>query len=233
MSGRLLAIGDIHGQRAALEGLLAEVGLGEGDRLVFLGDYIHGGPDSAGVLDVMAEVSRRPGVVCLLGNHDELMKRALARDDWFETWRFNAGASTAASYVERGGLSTRRDVPVAHARFLSRLSLWHEVDEAIFVHGSVEPQAPMDEQYEDVLLWGKADGARGHVSGKRVICGHTRQRTGLPLDLGHTICIDTAAKSGGYLTCLDVKVRWCWQADVAGRVREFPLDKPPAGLSLP
>ena len=56
MSGRTFAIGDIHGDLAALQTLFARLPqLVPGDTLVFLGDYVDRGPDSAGVVAWLRE----------------------------------------------------------------------------------------------------------------------------------------------------------------------------------
>ena len=39
-----------------------------------------------------------------------------------------------------------------------------------------------------------------HVSGKKVIVGHSSQKTGKILDLGHLACIDTYCYASGWLT---------------------------------
>jgi serine/threonine protein phosphatase 1 len=53
-----------------------------------------------------------------------------------------------------------------------------------------------------------------------VVCGHTRQCDGVPLNWGTTVCIDTGAYvEGGWLTCLDVHEGCYWQANEAGEVR--------------
>ena len=56
MTQPIYAVGDIHGQRTMLEDALALI---EGDggadsTVVFLGDYVDRGPDSRGVLDLLA-----------------------------------------------------------------------------------------------------------------------------------------------------------------------------------
>ena len=53
----LYAVGDIHGELGKLDELLARLPLAEGDRLVFLGDYVDRGPDSKGVVDRLLEGS--------------------------------------------------------------------------------------------------------------------------------------------------------------------------------
>ena len=65
----LYAIGDIHGERAKLERLLDALGPGRGDQLVFLGDYVDRGPDAAGVVSRLIELSQEVSCVFLLGNH--------------------------------------------------------------------------------------------------------------------------------------------------------------------
>jgi serine/threonine protein phosphatase 1 len=43
-----------------------------------------------------------------------------------------------------------------------------------------------------------------HCSGKTVIVGHTPQKSGEVLDLGHLVCIDTFCCGGGWLTAMDL-----------------------------
>lgn len=40
-----------------------------------------------------------------------------------------------------------------------------------------------------------------------------------PLVLDHAICIDTWAYGDGWLTCLDVDLEVCWQANERGQTR--------------
>ena len=59
-----------------------------------------------------------------------------------------------------------------------------------------------------------------HCSGKTLICGHTRQASGLPWVLPGTICIDTGVYDGdGWLTCLHVETGDYWQANNRGESR--------------
>lgn len=72
MSRRTVIVGDVHGMTPELKALVAEVGLTREDRLVFVGDLVDKGPDSAGVVS-FARSLRDEGfdVVLVEGNHEE------------------------------------------------------------------------------------------------------------------------------------------------------------------
>jgi len=75
---RLIAIGDIHGHLDKLERLLQLIMPTDNDKLVFLGDYIDRGPDSAGVVDHLIQLPDRfPQTVFLRGNHEQVAMDAL------------------------------------------------------------------------------------------------------------------------------------------------------------
>ena len=52
-----------------------------------------------------------------------------------------------------------------------------------------------------------------------MICGHTSQKSGKPINLGHAICIDTWAYGKGWLSCLDVETGKLWQTNQRGNFR--------------
>jgi serine/threonine protein phosphatase 1 len=59
-----------------------------------------------------------------------------------------------------------------------------------------------------------------HYSGKPAVVGHTAQKDGEILDLGHLKCIDTYCYGGYWLTALDVLSGRIWQADPGGQLRK-------------
>ena len=74
------AIGDIHGRLDLLTTLLAQIEqhrAGRDRTIVFLGDYIDRGPDSAGVVATVRKLQAREpdAVVCLKGNHEDRCSR--------------------------------------------------------------------------------------------------------------------------------------------------------------
>lgn len=220
--GRTLAIGDVHGCLGALRRLWEVVAPTADDRVVFLGDYVDRGPDSKGVVDFVLALFEDFDVTCLTGNHEE--KMVLARDDpreraeWIESW---GGHATVASYGP-GGLAA---VPPHHWEFLQRELLYVETDTHIFVHAGVEADVALPDQSRLTLLRRKLGSPRPHRSGKIVVCGHTAQKSHRPLDLGHTVCIDTDPDRGGWLTCLDVESGAYWQTDQARRQRTGTIEE--------
>jgi serine/threonine protein phosphatase 1 len=57
-----------------------------------------------------------------------------------------------------------------------------------------------------------------------MVCGHTPQRDGKPLNLGHTICLDTWVYSEGWLTCWDIISDKVWQTNQDGALRIGRMD---------
>ena len=216
---RILAVGDVHGCLTALDALLDSVDLQPDDTLIFLGDYVDRGPDSRGVLERLIELSARPNTRFLRGNHDLWMERAREDRQWFTSWlsRGVGGLQTLDSY------GSFAEIPLAHWQFLDNLSEYYQTENEIFVHGAVDAELELADQHEQVLLWERVDNQAPHFSGKRVICGHTSQKNGLPLDRRFAVCIDTFCHGGGWLSALDVTTNRVWQANQNGQTRDFDL----------
>jgi serine/threonine protein phosphatase 1 len=217
---RTLAIGDIHGCLAPLEHLWRAVGPAPEDRVVFIGDYVDRGPDSKGVIDFLIDLPPELDVTFLSGNHEE--KFFLARIDatelahWLAAW---GGGATLESYGPRGF----DDVPESHWEFLRRARPYLETDTHIFVHANLEPDVPLVLQQPFTLIHKKFGVPAPHHSGKTMVCGHTAQKSHVPLDLGHAVCIDTDPGRGGWLTCLHAETGDYWQANFEGEVRTGKL----------
>jgi serine/threonine protein phosphatase 1 len=225
---RTLAIGDIHGCSRALRALLDRVQPGPDDWIVTLGDYVDRGPDSYGAMEQLLALHRTGRLIALRGNHEEMMLAARGDVEALRGWLLCGGAQALASYSPLGDAGSLVDVPDEHWHFLDRCCVaWHETATHIFVHANVHPDVPMDEQPGYLLRWEAIDAQNSapHCSGKVLVCGHTQQRSGLPLNLGHAVCIDTWAYGSGWLTCLDAATGRIWQANQEGRVRTLWLDE--------
>jgi serine/threonine protein phosphatase 1 len=217
--GRLIAIGDIHGCLAAFQTVLAAIDPKPDDTLVALGDYVDRGPDTCGVLEALGRLSGRVRLVPLLGNHDEMLLQVYrGRAELFSDWLAFGGSATLASYhtLLPEGIWPR------HIEFLEACPLYYETPRHFFVHANYRSELPLAQQPRDVLLWEslKIHQPGPHASGKTAIVGHTSQKTGEILDLGHLLCIDTWCYGDGWLTALDVSEGRIWQANQKGEERK-------------
>jgi serine/threonine protein phosphatase 1 len=220
MSGRLLAIGDVHGCHRALTTLLGIVGICATDTVVFLGDLVDRGPSTKEVIQEVLSLQKTCRVVLLMGNHEEMMRDCLSGRGMMRVWLDSGGRQTVTSY---GSID---DIPPQHIRLLLSAEPFWETEKEIFVHASLEPDVSLRNQTSEYLRWKHLGGSeRPHVSGKRVICGHTPQKDGIPLVLRGRVCIDTFACGGKYFTCLDVASDQVFQASELGATREFPLSR--------
>jgi serine/threonine protein phosphatase 1 len=217
MPGRTIAIGDIHGCSTALAALLEALQPRADDTLVLLGDYVDRGPDSRGTIEMLLALATRCRLVPLLGNHEEML--LFHRAYWADgnAWLMYGGQATLESY----GVDSPVDIPQRHIDFLKECVDWHETERHFFVHASYEPHLPLAEQTVHMLRW---ESLRLHVpgphsSGKTAVVGHTSQKSGEVLDVGHLVCIDTYCYGGGWLTALDVETGGLWQANQRGELR--------------
>ncbi len=211
---RVYAIGDVHGCLDRLRALHRAVAEDIAARpvasatLVHLGDYVDRGPDSAGVLGLLADQPPPAGVgvvVNLWGNHEAMMLAALTERSprVVRHWLLNGGEATLRSL----GLDDAAD-PAAWAKrlpahwldFLRGLALTHDAGGYLFVHAGLRPGVPIAVQARDDLLWIREPFLSAtELFGAVVVHGHTPVRA--PVLRPNRIGIDTGAVMGGRLTC--------------------------------
>jgi serine/threonine protein phosphatase 1 len=219
---RYLAVGDIHGCFRALTTLADYVPFTADDVLITLGDYVDRGPNSYAVLDwLIARLVGQGRLVPLRGNHDLMMLSARDSEAARQEWLRYGGDMTLASYSHFGDAGRLADVPDEHWHFLENETRpWFETDTHFFVHANAYPDLPLEDQPDFMLYWEKFADPPPHRSGKVMVCGHTAQKSGLPVDLGHAVCIDTRVYGDdGWLTCLDISSGRYWQASESGETR--------------
>ena len=223
---RYLAIGDIHGCSQALEQLLEVVQPQSEDIIITLGDYLNKGPDSFGVIERLLQLAQTHHLIPLKGNHEVQLLQARNHQFEHSVELEYLGIETLISYSLPGQELTLNNIPQSHWEFLehSCLNSW-ETEHQIFVHANLDPKLPVNQQSESDLFWEKFTQPSPHYSGKTMICGHTSQKSGQPLNFGHAICIDTWACGGGWLTCLDVDGGQVWQTNQKGQVRSSRIEQ--------
>jgi len=217
---RYLAVGDIHGCFKALTTLALSVQFKPDDVVITLGDYVDRGPDTSAVLDWLISYRSKGNLVALRGNHDIMMLQARDSEEAFNHWIECGGNAALASYSPFGDPGRLVDVPDSHWEFLERHTQgWFETATHFFVHANAYPDCSLAEQPDFMLYWEGFEESAPHESGKIMVCGHTSQKSGLPRNLGHAVCIDTWACGKGWLTCLDVASGRYWQANQRGEAR--------------
>lgn len=206
-SGRLLAIGDIHGCLLQLDALLTQVAPTTRDQVVFLGDYVDRGPASAGVVEYLLDFRRQfPASVFLRGNHEQMFLDYLAG---VESAMFvvNGGAETLISYRQANSWP----IPEEHLSFLTSLLLCYETTGHIFVHAGLRPGIPLTQQSSADLIWIRKDFIDSDYDWEKVIVfGHTPRK--MPLLTDSRIGLDTGCVYGRQLTCCEVNTLQIWQA---------------------
>ncbi|MEQ7872945.1 metallophosphoesterase family protein [Sphingomonas sp. ASV193] len=224
---RVYAIGDIHGRSDLLDQLLSRIrdDLREAPprrhALVFLGDYVDRGPDSAGVIERLVALSRdhKGQAVFLMGNHEEVVQRILAGEPrLFEDWMRFGGRECLASYGiapeslsgmgrETRAALIREAIPEGHRRFLDELIDTVRIGDYLFVHAGIRPGIDLGDQVQSDLRWIRApfldDQDTDH--GAVVVHGHTV--TEAVEWRGNRIGIDTGAYASGRLTALVLEGR--------------------------
>lgn len=219
---RLYAIGDLHGCLGLLQDMLARISADLAarphprPRVILLGDYVDRGPDSRGVIAALIALEAQDlPATFLLGNHDSYIQAYLHDPDWYDRtyhWLDSAmgGAQTLASYGVSGADSDRpaatrdafaRAFPRAHAEFLARCALYHQVGGYVFVHAGIRPGVALSAQTRDDLIWIREPFLSATEDfGYKVVHGHT-----IVERVEHRpnrIALDTGAVKHGTLSCV-------------------------------
>ncbi len=169
----IVAIGDLHGQRAELERLIPRlVALPDWPdcSVVFLGDFVDRGADVRGTIELVLELLRTQpaGGSAVLGNHDLALIRAARLDGgsrspyWLRRYRDRYDhQATFESYLGRSARlsisaweedldALRGAMPEAHRSFLASLAWVVEAPGHLFLHNGLSPElsAPPEVQVE-------------------------------------------------------------------------------------
>ncbi len=192
---RTYAIADLHGRvdllRMALESITSHAACEE-HKIITLGDYVDRGPESRQVIQQLmeAQAAGKP-LICLKGNHEEMMHRTLttlSAPDW---WARYGGEATLKSY--------HHDVPSSHLDWIKHLPAMHVDRYRIFVHAGIDPTKAIDEQTEEFMLWHRyPENADTGYGGRHVVHGHTPNSRG-PEKYRNRTNLDTLAWRTGRL----------------------------------
>jgi serine/threonine protein phosphatase 1 len=197
MAHRTFAVGDIHGDLGQLLKLFSCLpGLDADDTIVFLGDYVDRGPQSAQVVDYVRHMGENSPakIVALRGNHEDAWLRVID-GGWPEfvlppgngclaAYRSFVGRATPAEYEEPteeelASMLSGSFFPPDVVEWFRALPHWYEDDHAIYVHAGLgrgpdgEFAHPKDVDPIGLLLWCRDDDFFRNYRGKPIVFGHT------------------------------------------------------------
>ena len=229
---RVYAIGDVHGRNDLLLSLLDQIERDNTKRgpaktqIIFLGDLVDRGADSAGVIETAMALRATGGNVrFLLGNHEEVFLKACRNRD-LKTLRFFlkiGGDATLQSYpiprseyltlsLEELAARLPSLVPEAHLTFLESFEDQIVVGDYAFVHAGIRPDVPLSEQKRSDMRWIREEFTehKGDLE-KVVVFGHTIYPE--VEERGSRIGIDTGAYASNVLTAIGLEgaERWYLQ----------------------
>ena len=211
-------VGDVHGCLDELKELLEKLGWSategalshaDGRKLIFVGDLVDRGPDSVGVLRLVMKTVESGAALCVPGNHDMKLARALRGKDVSR----NHGLAETLEQLEAEPPEFKTQV----ADFLEALVSHEVLDDAklCVAHAGLreEMQGRGSKAVREFALYGETTGeidefglpvryewAQNYRGKTMVVFGHT------PIPkaewVNNTIDIDTGCCFGGSLTAL-------------------------------
>jgi serine/threonine protein phosphatase 1 len=233
---RAYVVGDIHGRLDLLDQLLDKIHDQLRRRparktlLVFVGDLIDRGPQSAQVIERL-RTYRRHGVrpIFILGNHEEVLLRILKGEaDLIAKWRSFGGAECLQSYGvdqrqfddldDAAALAlVRQAIPRQHVDFLETFVDSCRIGDYLVVHAGIRPGVPVDQQLQTDLRWIRDPFLFDETDhGFVVVHGHTISDE--VDERANRIGVDTGAYRTGVLTALGLEGHRRWFVDTADHV---------------
>lgn len=215
-------IGDLHGRADLLERALDRIDEHVGrtgarnPQVVFVGNYIDHGPDSAATLTRVWELSKElpKNVTCLMGNHERMLLdflsdpktrgprwlRSGARPtlDSFGLHTSQLEPGCAPELFRQEALALRSHMSPALLDWLENLPLSWNSGNLWVVHAAADPQHAMEDQSPRVLLWGHPEfDTRPRSDSTWIVHGHTSAEA--PVSTEGRICVDCGAWQSGLL----------------------------------
>lgn len=227
---RTFAVGDIHGGLKALTQVLNKVGVKDGDKLLFVGDYVDGWSESAQVIQFLIELSEKINCVFIKGNHDVWCEEWLRSGDVNPTWYMHGGKETMESY---DGFS--EEDKNSHLELFENMPLYYlDEENRLFLHAGftsmkgVENEVFKTTLYFDRTLWEMALTMDKRIEKhselypkrltlyKEVFIGHTPTinfNCDVPMNAINVWNIDTGAAFTGKLSVVNVDTKEVFQSD--------------------
>lgn len=227
---RTLVIGDIHGGLRALHQIFERAAVTTSDKLIFLGDYVDGWSQSPQVIDFLIKLKTTHNIICIRGNHDELLLEWLLESKDNLLWYKHGGEATVLAYA-----AVHTEDKQKHIEFLQSLENYHlDEENRLFIHAGFTNMNGVDFEYLpklyywDRTLWETALALDKNMKVddlfypkrltlyKEIYIGHTpvsRIEKTIPTQMASVWNIDTGAAFKGPLTIMDVDSKQFWQSE--------------------
>lgn len=217
---RVYAIGDIHGRYDLLQQLMSLITshwertekTAKRVRILFLGDLIDRGPDSASCLRLVTKLAQLPGVACLRGNHEDLLLRSVeGYPDAQRLWLENGGQSTLDSFDISPPASeedcfdfaerVKAAIPEEQLAMLTATRTHARSGDYFFAHAGVRPGVSLSKQVDFDLFFIRDEFTSStQWHGAVIVHGHSVVNEVSIME--NRIAIDTAAYRSGKLSCV-------------------------------
>lgn len=243
ISGKVVVIGDTHGEYEATKKMLGHLANSKiiDDRwVVFLGDYVDQGPDTAKLISLLLSFKKyHNNTTFLAGNHDLNLAYALnivesPHQEFYWKRIPERNWTVLDSYGAKGGVSLLNKMPSDHKKFLADLPWAVEHDDYLFVHAGFDPEESLDRQLEECRkrnpeifkpkwLYSNRLGYVGnsHQTEKRIFTGHVNINE--PAAFDNRVIIDTGAGYGGPLTAMLLPEMEYFQTEAPRKIGFAPL----------
>jgi serine/threonine protein phosphatase 1 len=228
---RTFAIGDIHGGLKALIQVLNKLALKEGDKVIFMGDYVDGWSEAAQVVELLIDLSQKFECVFIKGNHDVWCQNWLKdANDVNASWFMHGGKETMESYE---GFS--EEEKKQHLTFFQNLPLYHiDTENRLFLHaGFTSLHGVKREQFTELFyldrsLWEMVLALDLKIEKdtmfypkrlqhyKEIYIGHTpttNYNKTTPINIENVWNIDTGAAFKGKVTGINIETKAYFQSD--------------------
>lgn len=241
---RVLCIGDIHGNFKALEQVLTKSKYDYSkDKLIFLGDYVDGLPDSYKVVNKLLEIEKNSVFkpIFIKGNHDIWFRDYLNMGKKEDIWLLQGGKETLESYEQAGLYRYSLEMDI-HRNFFNKLQDFYiDSSNRAFVHGGFEDIRGLGYEDENTYSWDRnlfkqslfndKENEELLSNYKQIFIGHTdvtitnkiyfewlelglREKISYaPFKTKNIVNLDTGAGFIGVLTIMDIDTGKYWSSD--------------------
>jgi len=175
-------IADLHGRLDLLQSCLKIINekIQSDDKIIFLGDYIDRGSNSAQVVDTLISLQKEnSNVICLKGNHEQMFEDSFygdaepfydypSRNSYFLT-SFEDDDLT----IKNKRFEVKQKIKV-HKEWFESLPYFYETENYFFVHAGLRPNFNLDQQSKHDMIWIRWEFLSFPFDfGKHVVHGHT------------------------------------------------------------